>query len=283
MSKTLQEILQPSHLTQVLDIGANPIDGDPPYKKMLEAGLCAVTGFEPQPSALEELMRKKGPNESYLPYAVGDGQPHLLNICRWSGMTSLLEPDPAAFSVFELLKPNAEIVHRAPIETKRLDDLQEVMHIDLLKIDIQGGELDVFQSGREKLKTAVAIQTEVSFMTLYKNQPTLGDIDIELRQQGFVPHCFTDVKKFPISPLVVNGDPRQPTNQLLEADIVYVRDFTKPETMTAEQVKQLAMIAHHCYGSIDLVMRLILGLEQTQALAQGESLQYLELLKAGNS
>jgi hypothetical protein len=37
MSKTLQEILQPSHLTQVLDIGANPIDGDPPYKKMLEA------------------------------------------------------------------------------------------------------------------------------------------------------------------------------------------------------------------------------------------------------
>ena len=100
MSKTLQEILQPSHLTQVLDIGANPIDGDPPYKKMLEAGLCLVTGFEPQSSALEELTRKKGPHERYLPYAVGDGQPHILNICRWSGMTSLLEPDPAAFSVF---------------------------------------------------------------------------------------------------------------------------------------------------------------------------------------
>ena len=283
MSKTLQEILQPQQITQVLDIGANPIDGDPPYKKMLEDGLCAVTGFEPQLSALDELMRKKGPNERYLPYAVGDGQSHVLNICRWSGMTSLFEPDPAAFSVFELLRPNAEILNRASIETHRLDDLNEVSHIDFLKIDIQGGELAAFQSGRQKLKEAVAIQTEVSFITLYKDQPTLGDIDIELRQQGFIPHCFAAVKKFPIAPLVVNGDPRQPTNQLLEADMVYVRDFTRPESMSAEQIKQLAMIAHHCYGSVDLVMRLILGLEHTHALAQGVSRQYLELLKSAKS
>ena len=283
MSKKLKEILQPQQITQVLDIGANPIDGDPPYKKMLEDGLCAVTGFEPQAAALEELLRKKGPNERYLPYAVGDGKSHVLNVCRWSGMTSLFEPDPAAFSVFELLRPNAEVINRESIDTHRLDDLHEVSHLDFLKIDIQGGELAVFQSGREKIKTAVAIQTEVSFITLYKDQPTMGDIDIELRQQGFVPHCFAAVKKFPIAPLVVNGDPRQPTNQLLEADIVYVRDFTKPESMSVEQVKQLAMIAHHCYGSVDLVMRLILGLEQSQALALGASRQYLELLKGGKS
>ena len=283
MSKTLQAILQPHQLTHVLDIGANPIDGDPPYQQMLEAGLCAVTGFEPQRSALDELNRKKGPNERYLPYAVGDGQSHLLNICRWSGMTSLFEPDPAAFSVFEFLRPNAEIVQRTPIETKRLDDIEEISHIDFLKIDIQGGELDVFQSGRQKLKEAVVIQTEVSFMTLYKNQPTLGDIDIELRQQGFVPHCFAAVKQCPISPLVFNGDPSQPTNQLLEADIVYVRDFTRLEAMSAAQIKQLALITHHCYGSFDLVMRLILWLEQTHALAQGESQHYLDLLKARNS
>ena len=32
----------------VVDIGANPIDGDPPYRLLLDAGLCRVTGFEPQ-------------------------------------------------------------------------------------------------------------------------------------------------------------------------------------------------------------------------------------------
>jgi hypothetical protein len=36
----------------------------------------------------------------------------------------------------------------------------------------------------------VAIQAEISFVVLYKNQPSLGDVDLELRSQGFVPHCF---------------------------------------------------------------------------------------------
>ena len=41
-------------------------------------------------------------------------------------------------------------------------------------------------------------------------------------------------------------------NQLLEADVVYVRDFTFPDKMSSEQLKHLALIAHHCYGSYDL-------------------------------
>jgi FkbM family methyltransferase len=283
MSKTLQDLLQAKKLTQILDIGANPIDGDPPYKNMLALGLCEVTGFEPQKKALLELQQKKGPNERYLPYAIGDGEIHILNICRWSGMTSLYEPDPASFNVFELLKPNAEVVAQEKIQTKRLDDLKEIEHIDFLKIDIQGGELSVFQSGRQKLSEAVAVQTEVSFITLYKNQPTLGDIDLEMRHQGFVPHCFAAVKNFPIAPLVVNGNPRQATNQLLEADIVYVRNFTQPERMSDEQLKQLTMIAHHCYASVDLALRLILLLEQKNALLKGSSRDYLELLKMPRS
>lgn len=44
MSSFFTEILQPQRLTEVVDIGANPIDGDPPYKPMLAAGLCKVTG-----------------------------------------------------------------------------------------------------------------------------------------------------------------------------------------------------------------------------------------------
>lgn len=283
MSKTLQDLVHTKKLTQILDIGANPIDGDPPYKKMLALGLCEVTGFEPQKKALLELQHKKGPNERYLPYAIGDGKIHTLHICRSSGMTSLYEPDPAAFNVFESLRPHAQIVAQEKIQTKRLDDLKEIDHIDFLKIDIQGGELSVFQSGNQKLKDAVFIQAEVSFITLYKNQPTLGDIDLEMRRQGFVPHCFAAVKKWPIAPLIVGGDPRQATNQLLEADIVYVRDFSQPESMSDEQLKQLITIAHHCYGSVDLAMRMILMLEQKNALPKGASRDYLALLKTPNS
>ena len=150
MSTAFLNLLSPERLTDVVDVGANPIDGEPPYTPMLDAGLCRVTGFEPQHEALLELQRKKGPNERYLPYAVGDGDLHTLNICRASGMTSLFEPDPVTLSLFEFLKPLAEVIERVLLQTRRLDDISEIQHVDFLKIDIQGGELAVFKGGRSK-------------------------------------------------------------------------------------------------------------------------------------
>jgi hypothetical protein len=34
-SDRLTALLAPARLTEIVDIGANPIDGDPPYKSML--------------------------------------------------------------------------------------------------------------------------------------------------------------------------------------------------------------------------------------------------------
>jgi FkbM family methyltransferase len=275
----LADLLRPNRLTEVVDVGANPIDGDPPYKPMLVANLCRVTGFEPQPEALAELLKQKGSNERYLPYAVGDGGFHTLNICRASGMTSLFDPDPATLDLFSVLKPLGEVVEKVRVQTLRLDAIEEIKELDFLKIDIQGGELAVFCSGKEKLSQAVAVQTEVSFLTLYRGQPSMGDVDLELRKQGFVPHCFAAVKHWPIAPCVVNGDPRQPIKQLLEADIVYVRDFSRPETLNDEQLKHLALIAHHCYGSIDLALRCVMLLEQRHAVGAGTQQSYLSSLR----
>lgn len=278
MTKTLAEFLSPQRLTEVVDVGANPIDGEPPYTPMLSAGLCRVTGFEPQEQALLELQQKKGPNEHYLPHAVGDGGTHTLNICVASGMTSLFEPDPATLGLFDVLRPLGEVTRRVPLETRKLDDISEIQHLDFLKIDIQGGELAVFKGGAVKLSQTVVVQTEISFVTLYKGQPSLGDVDLEMRRQGFIPHCFATMKRWPIAPCVVRGNPRQPLNQLLEADIVYVRDFSRPELMSDEQLKHLALIVHHCYGSFDLALRCVMLLEQRQALEPGAQHLYLQLL-----
>ena len=137
-------LLEPCNLTTIVDIGANPIDGDPPYKLMLEKGLCEVIGCEPQEEALRKLLERKGPLETYLPYAIGDGQQHTLHQCSVSGMTSLYKPDLRylrAFTQFETLG-NVESLHN--ISTQRLDDVVELADLDKIKIDIQGGELDVF-------------------------------------------------------------------------------------------------------------------------------------------
>jgi FkbM family methyltransferase len=283
MNASLQALLSPERLTDVIDVGArlgDDDDGEPPYAPMLAAGLCRVTGFEPHKEALLELQAKKGPNERYLPYAVGDGEAHTLNICRATGMTSLFEPDPVTLGPFWLLELLGEVIERVPLHTRRLDDISEIQHLDFLKIDIQGGELAVFQGGRAKLAEAVAIQTEISFVTLYKSQPGLGDIDLELRSQGFLPHRFAAIKSWPIGPFLVNTNPRQAPNQLLEADIVYVRDFAQADSMSDEQLKHLALISHHCYGSFDLALRCVMLLQQRQALDAGAQQRYLEILSA---
>jgi FkbM family methyltransferase len=274
----LFQLLRPERLTAVVDIGANPIDGDPPYKDMLAAGLCTVTGFEPQADALAELDRRKGPRERYLPYAIGDGRQRVLRVCRERGMTSLLTPDPARLALFNEFTVFGLVESEVKIATRRLDDVKEINRMDCLKIDIQGGELDVFKSGRRLLRSAVMVQTEVAFMTLYRDQPAFGAVDTFLRTLGFVPHCFTEMKIRPLAPMVLAGDPTKGVRQLLEADIVYVRDFTRPDSMDGEQWKHLALIAHHCYDSVDLALRAITAATRLGAVRPGAPEQYLKLL-----
>ncbi|MBL4690091.1 MAG: hypothetical protein JKY68_01280 [Rhodospirillales bacterium] len=61
---SLSEILKTDVMIDVVDIGSNPIDAEPPYSGLLRAGLARVTGFEPNPDALAELEAKKGDNET---------------------------------------------------------------------------------------------------------------------------------------------------------------------------------------------------------------------------
>jgi len=276
-------ILHPDRLSAVVDIGANPIDGDPPYKRMLEAGLCTVTGFEPQPEALAELDRRKGPGERYLPYAIGDGREQTLHVCRAKGMTSLLPPDAGHLALFNEFPTLGTVEREIRVLTRRLDDIDEIEDIDFLKIDIQGTELEVFRSGKRKLAKTVAIQTEISFVTLYRGQPPFGVVDSTLREMGFVPHCLAELKTWPIAPMVIQGNPRRPVRQLLEADLVYVRDFARPSNMSGEQWKHLAMIAHHCYGSTDLALRAVIAATTLGALRSDSADRYLDSLRSQKS
>jgi len=282
-SQILAEILAPARLTSVVDVGANPIDGDPPYKAMLAAGLCEVTGFEPQAGALARLEKKKSSRERYLPYALADGTERTLHICELEGMTSLLIPDPAHLALFNLFPIWGTVKDRIPVSTRQLDDIAEITQLDFLKMDIQGAEREVLAHGRAKLKDTVVIQTEVSFVPLYHGQPSFGEMDLALRELGFLPHCVTGTKIWPLSPMVVGNEPNRGIRQLLETDMVYVRDFSRPGNMSAEQWKHLALIAHHCYGSYDLALKAIVTLIELGAVPADANKRYLASLPARKS
>ncbi|KUO95728.1 hypothetical protein ATW55_13155 [Ferroacidibacillus organovorans] len=263
----------------LVDVGANPIDGDAPYKEMLRHGHCRLVGFEPQETARALLNQRKSEYEEYLPYVIGNGQRANLYVCHGSGMTSTLKPDPSRLALFNGFLGLGQVEQVFEVDTKRLDDVTEIERIDYLKIDIQGGELTVFQSSPKQMENVVMIHTEISFMPLYEQQPSFGVLDLELRAQGFVPHAMAALKYWPISPMIVNGDPTRPMNQLLEGDMIYVRDFMKEENMTVVQWKRLAYLAHHLYRSYDLSVRCILAAERLGGLSEGTVNHYMTLLQ----
>ena len=278
----LTQILAPGRPTAVVDVGANPIDGDPPYKAMLAAGLCKVTGFEPQEEALARLEKSKGPHERYLPYVLGNGTSRMLNVCELEGMTSLLVPDPDYLALFNLFPIWGKVKNQIPVTTRKLDDITEIAHMDFLKMDIQGAEREVLAHGHGRLKDTVAIQADFSFVPLYRGQPVFGEMDLALRALGFLPHSVTGTKMWPIAPMVVGDSPNRGIRQLLETDMIYVRDFSRAENMSAEQWKHLALIAHHCYGSYDLALKAIVTLIGMGAVPEDSGKRYLACLRKPN-
>ena len=193
-------------------------------------------------------------------------------------MISTLEPYKKTFDVFNIYKKQAEVNKTIDVQTRKLDDIEEIENIDYLKIDIQGGELDVFKNGKFKLKKTLFIDTEVSFINLYNNEPTIGEVDIELRKFGLVPHTFRHISKNIIAPMVINNDPFKHLNQIVQADIIYVKDFREFEKLDDDDLKKICLIAHYCYSSWDLAFKCIHSLIERKNLSKNIITEYQKVL-----
>ena len=260
----IEALLAPGAVT-IADIGAAFLGEVPPYQPLLDKGLARLFAFEPDVRQAAPLRQRLGENGVVIEAAVGDGCEHTLHICD-HGWTSLLEPDAAALDFFNTFRQLGRVRSTEIIQTRRLDDIAELPAVDFLKMDVQGAELMVLQNGRQKLADCVAAQLEVSFVTLYKGQPPIGAIDLEMRAQGFIPHRFMDIKRWGIAPAIIGNDPRVAGNQLLEADILYVRDLIHADGMDDGQLKKLAVIAHLVTRSPDLAARALVELEKRGAV-----------------
>ena len=263
----------------VADVGAAFLGEAASYQILIDQSLCTLSAFEPDAREIDALRQRLGEFATVFPDALGDGHEHTLYVCRKGlGMNSLLEPDSSMLGFFNLFPEWGRVEGTERITTRRLDDIDEIPPIDFLKMDVQGSELSILINGRTKLARCIAVETEVSFITLYKNQPTFGDIDRELRRQGLIPHRFTAIKKWSISPTIRSGEPPYPFHQLLEADIVYIRDIIHPEAIDNEQIAKLAVLGHLVFDSPDLTVRCLLELQQRKAVEPNAADRYLECL-----
>lgn len=238
---------------RVLDVGANPIEGDPSYKPLLDAGHAIVTGFEPQVEALAELNAAKSANETYLSDALGDGQDHTLHMYRHSGFTSIFPLDAASGELLGF-NPGKAVATTLSLPTRRLDDIADITAVDFLKIDLQGSELSIIRNGRGKLESCLVIQTEVRLFPLYGGEPTFGELSAELTDQGFQFFRFHQMKYAVLTRKYRKKLRRSQFGQLFDGDAFFVRDLRLMDNLSTEQIIRLALIADGIIRSYDLTL-----------------------------
>jgi FkbM family methyltransferase len=272
------ELLHLNEKINVADIGASAIAETPVYKELIEKGLGHLFAFDGDERHITKLQNLYGSNATILNDFLGDGEEHTAYVCHEnSGMTSLLKPSKQALGFFNGFTSFGEVLKQEQVATKTLNEVSEIDHLHFIKMDIQGSELSVLENGMKKLSDCVAIQLEISFICLYENQPTFGDTDVWMRKHGFAPHCFLDIKRWSIAPTVQQNNFRIPFNQLLEADIVYIKDPLDMPSWTPSQLKMMAVIADNFFASTDLAVHCLKELVRKGEIGQEQIGGYLSL------
>lgn len=241
----------------VVDIGA-ALDERPAYQGLIERGAARLVGFEPDSKECERLNAAYGQPHRFFPVFVGDGRDAVFHETNWNLTGSLFEPNHELNQRFYRLAELVTLVARHPVKTTRLDDIGEIDDVDLIKIDVQGAELMVFQNAPRLLGRALMVQTEVEFVPLYREQPLFADVDIFLRQSGFQFHTFKDgFGSRSFRPLCRAQDPNAGFQQILWSDAVYVRDWMRFDLIDTEKLLKYAILCHDLLASYDLAMAII--------------------------
>lgn len=177
----------------------------------------------------------------------------ILNVTAYPGCSSLYEPNPAVIDRFSQISTdyNFKVVERRQVCAGPLDGLG-ISQVDLIKLDVQGSELDILTGGQSTLSQAVAAQVEVEFLPLYKHQPTAGEVFAFMEDEGFYLHQLRDCGGSPFKPFET-ARPYLPASQLLYADAVFIRDINN---LTDDQRLRLISVLWNIYRSYDLAIHL---------------------------
>jgi FkbM family methyltransferase len=262
---------------RVLDVGANPIEGDAPYKSLLAAGRATVTGFEPQDGARAELEAKKGPHETYRPEALGSGGPGVLNLYAHSGFASLFKVDEATARLIGYSR-GTKTAGSLPVTTSRADDITALGRVDFLKIDVQGAELSIISNARSTLAEAVLVQSEVRFLPLYRDEPSFGDLAGELAEQGFAFHDFAFLKRLHLRSKSSGQLRPRAARQVLDGDAYFIRDLRRSAEMSDAQLWRLALLADAVVESPGLAVFCLDALTERGAAPADAATGYVRLL-----
>ena len=194
-----QMLLSGVRVQTIFDIGAHVGQTAVKYSRLFPES--RIYCFEPFPESFEELRRRFEGNSLVKPvqFAVSNkaARAHKFYVNQSSNTNSLL---PTVDDV-EYWIPSNIIKNVATIEVPvtTIDDFckqESINEIQILKMDIQGGELMALEGATEKLNQGAIslIYTEVEFVPLYKDQALFYEICDFLSGYGYTLFDIYDVR-----------------------------------------------------------------------------------------
>ena len=173
-----------------------------------------------------------------------------LNLCRKPMASSIYEPNRQFIDLFPEPERN-DIVDTIKLPSETVDRVAQQLNakFDVIKLDVQGAELDVLKGATDSLAHTLAIDIEVEFCELYKDQPLFDQVFSFLRKSGLEFIDFTYIYRW--SPDSFNG-----LGQATFSDALFIRPpEIVAESKDASTISKFAMICA-VYERGDLLIRL---------------------------
>ena len=178
---TLKSVCEDYDITLIDICAAGEIE---PRWKSISKHLNYI-GFEPDERS-RKLMKNNSNCYKYFiyPNAVWEKKTKInINFTKGPQVSSFYPPNANFTNLF----PNPErfdVNDVISIDSVALDSF-EISNLDFIKIDIQGGELNVLKGAKESLNSTIGLEIEVEFLELYKDQPLYGDLVNFLKTKDF--------------------------------------------------------------------------------------------------
>jgi FkbM family methyltransferase len=246
---------------RIVDVGSEALAFENHvYARLIERWPAVVLGFDPFAGEdAPDEVKPEGRNDvrwRTMKTFVGTGEPATFHVNRMQATSSLLPGNQTLASKFSLLGEALETVDRMPVLTRRLDDLLAddpdfKTGIDFLKIDVQGGSMQVLEGAKDCLARTLVCQVESEFSELYQHQDLFARIDQFMRKEGFALLDFANLGRQRYKSFDSSATYFFQAGRLLWADCVYVRSLDQLDQLGDEDLLKLAIIAHELYQKLD--------------------------------
>jgi FkbM family methyltransferase len=147
-----------------------------------------VVGFEPDEREYKNLVNTS--KEKWFNIGLNHSKGKFpLYITGYQTNTSLYKPNEIFTKELCYGANDFKIEKTLEVECDTIDHVLEENQIklDYIKLDTQGSELDILKGGILSLEQDIfAVEAEVEFNELYQNQPMFADVDIFLRDKGYI-------------------------------------------------------------------------------------------------